>query len=396
MAGGDLHLVIFLVALDDLRQNLTQLTAIPKRIMIGVGGGMLLNARKGNTGRWKFGLWLTILTFSGFGAVLFAQSVISAKSGIVHYVEGQVTLDGQPPELKFGHFPDVKTGQVLATTEGRAEVLLTPGVFLRLAENSSIRMVSKALADTRVAVVSGTALIEAVELPTGNSVTVEVRDTRIGLPKRGIYRIDAGAALLRVYDGEAILNPEANSIKVKKNREVDLDAAKLATRNFDAKSTDPFYRWSSRRASYITAANASAARTAERSSYGSGFFGRSSSQWAYNPLFGMFTFMPRSGFYMSPFGSSYLYGDPFYGMGPGIGIYLPRPRPMTPLPAPVNPLGGIAGPPSAGVIQPRVGGRSPFDGGSAPSSGLGGGGPMQGPPGGGMGRMGGGRLPAGR
>lgn len=64
--------------------------------------------------------------------VASAQSVISAKSGVVHYVEGRAFLNDQLVETKFGEFPDLKENQVLRTEEGRAEVLLTPGVFLRV------------------------------------------------------------------------------------------------------------------------------------------------------------------------------------------------------------------------------------------------------------------------
>ena len=53
-----------------------------------------------------------------------AQSVISAHSGVIHYVEGDVTIDGTPVHPKFAEFPDVKAGQLVATAEGRAEILL--------------------------------------------------------------------------------------------------------------------------------------------------------------------------------------------------------------------------------------------------------------------------------
>src|SRR6266536_4682363 len=79
-----------------------------------------------------------------------AQSVISAHSGLVHYVEGQVLLDGKAVDVKYSQFPEVRVDQVLKTEEGRAEVLLTPGVFLRLAENSSFRMISNKLIDTQI------------------------------------------------------------------------------------------------------------------------------------------------------------------------------------------------------------------------------------------------------
>src|ERR1700730_3166842 len=90
--------------------------------------------------------------------VASAQSVISAKSGLIHYVEGRAYLNDQLIESKFGEFPDVKENQQLRTEEGRAEILLTPGVFLRLGENSAIRMVTNRLIDTRLELLSGSAL----------------------------------------------------------------------------------------------------------------------------------------------------------------------------------------------------------------------------------------------
>src|ERR1700692_3796330 len=102
-----------------------------------------------------------------------AQSVISAHSGVIHYVEGDVTIDGTAIHPKFAEFPDVKPGQSLATGEGRVELLLTPGVFLRLTDNSSVRMISNALPDTRLEVVTGSALIEVGELLEHNAIAFD-------------------------------------------------------------------------------------------------------------------------------------------------------------------------------------------------------------------------------
>src|SRR5713101_4978514 len=90
-----------------------------------------------------------------------AQSVISAHSGLVHYVEGRVLLDGKPVEVKITAFPEIKEGKEFRTEDGRAEVLLNPGVFLRMGENSSVRMVSNKLSDTRVEFLSGSVIIES-------------------------------------------------------------------------------------------------------------------------------------------------------------------------------------------------------------------------------------------
>ena len=252
------------------------------------------------------------------GGALWAQSVISAHSGVVHYVEGEVTIDGTGIHPRFAEFPDLKDGQVLAAEEGRVEVLLTPGVFLRLAENSSVRMISNSLTDTRMEVVSGSALVEAGELLPNNAVTFETHGVRIGIPKKGLYRIDAGGARLQVYDGQAIVSSASENITAKKGHEIALDGATLTDEKFDVKATDPFYRWSARRAEYIAAANITAARVESNSKYRSGYAGGGASTWNWNPWFGMFTFVPASGIYWSPFGS------PFYSPRVVTGIYVPR------------------------------------------------------------------------
>src|SRR6516225_2361488 len=86
---------------------------------------------------------VTVLTLRAVG-----QSVISTRSGIVHFFEGAVYLGDQPLESHPGRFSIVPQGTELRTAEGRAEVLLTPGVFLRVGENSAIRMLASELSHT--------------------------------------------------------------------------------------------------------------------------------------------------------------------------------------------------------------------------------------------------------
>src|SRR5258706_3442414 len=100
----------------------------------------------------------------------FAQSVVSAHSGVVHYVDGTAYVNNERVEPKFGQFPEIKQDQELRTEEGGAEILLTPGVFLRLAENSSIRMSSNKLTDTRVEILTGSAMVECDDLAKDNAV----------------------------------------------------------------------------------------------------------------------------------------------------------------------------------------------------------------------------------
>src|SRR6516162_3596163 len=73
----------------------------------------------------------------------------SARPGTVNYVEGQVSLDNQTLDQKSVGSTAGDAGQSLTTEAGKAEVLLTPGVFLRLGRESSVRMVSSSLIDTK-------------------------------------------------------------------------------------------------------------------------------------------------------------------------------------------------------------------------------------------------------
>jgi len=274
-----------------------------------------------------------VTVLAGTGAfVASGQSVISAKSGLIHYVEGRAMLNDQLIESKFGEFPDVKENQQLRTEEGRAEVLLTPGVFLRLGENSAIRMITNRLIDTRLELLSGEAVVEADELLKDNAVTIVYKDYAIQLQKKGVYRFDSQTAQLRVYDGLALVQVGGKTLEVKDGHTLMIDSS-LQTASFDKKDTDELYRWGARRSEYISMANVSAAKTVADSGT---YWGTSS--WYFNPYYNMFTFLPGYGYgygfgtgiYYNPFGYtfwspynvySYIYSLPYYG-----GYYTPPVR----------------------------------------------------------------------
>ncbi len=300
----------------------------------------------------------------------WAQSVISAHSGVIHYVEGDVSIDGTPVHPKFAEFPDVKAGQLVATGEGRAEILLTPGVFLRIAEHTSVRMLSNALADTRLEVVSGSALVEVGALLEHNAISFEASGVHMELAKKGLFRIDATPASLRVYEGQARVTAGLESLAARKGHQIDLEIEKLTDARFDTKETDAFYRWSSRRAEYVAAANVISARVTSNSDYSSSFTSNPGA-WSWNPYFGMFTFLPSSGVYWSPFGAA------FYSPGMAWAAYVPQ-RGLLAIPSYGAPLGMRGSPASinrgaavssgtlsgggmrgSGGISPTVGAASP-------------------------------------
>ena len=106
-------------------------------------------------------IWM-VVSAALFSAVpLLAQPVIGAKSGIVNYIEGKVFLADKVLELQPAQFPEVKENTGMRTEEGRAEILLTPGVVLRIGENSSFKMITNRLIDTRLELLSGSAVVDA-------------------------------------------------------------------------------------------------------------------------------------------------------------------------------------------------------------------------------------------
>src|SRR5579862_341723 len=250
---------------------------------------------------------------SSFAAL--AQSVISAKSGLIHYVEGRVLLAGQPVESHLGTFPDIKENAELRTEEGRAEVLLTPGVVLRVGESSAIKMITNRLIDTRVEFLSGSVLIEAAELPKDNGVTIVYNEHAVRVMKKGLYRFDSEPAQLRVYDGEAQVDAGGRLVSVNDGRMMAF-SGEMAVTKFDTKDGDALYRWAKRRAEYFAVANVSAARSVRDS--GSSF---ASSGWVFNPYYSMYTYVPMNGMFYSPFG--YAFWSPFsvyqaYYYGPSV------------------------------------------------------------------------------
>ncbi len=291
-------------------------------------------------------VFCSMLCLSLAAPLALAQSVISARSGIVHYVEGAVTIDGTATNPKFGQFPEIRKDQILATEEGRAEILLTPGVFLRLGENGSVRMISNSLANTRVEMLTGSALLEVAQLLPDNAVTFVTKGSEISFAKKGLFRMDVdadGGARLRVYDGQAavskVLGESSEKLLAKKAHQIDLTGDKLADTKFPADETDPLYRWSARRAGYIATANLVSARVAGNSDNGGSSSSFLGGRWSWNPYMGMFSYLPASGIVWSPFGSAYY--------SPGVAYYVTY--------VPSSGFSANGGATGIGTLRPRSG-----------------------------------------
>src|SRR5947209_6985783 len=128
------------------------------------------------------------------GLALFAGTCFAAawgavaRPGTVNYAEGSVRLDNRALAAKSLGSTEVAPGHVLQTdANGMAEMLLTPGVFLRLGNNSAAKMISPSLSDTRVELLRGQATLEVDMLSSENHLNLIDRGADIRIQKKGIY-----------------------------------------------------------------------------------------------------------------------------------------------------------------------------------------------------------------
>jgi hypothetical protein len=175
-----------------------------------------------------------------------AQHVVSAKAALIQHTVGSVLLDGDVLNLSKSEYVQMREGQTLLTARGRAELLLAPGVYLRLGESSRLRLFQGELDDTQLALDRGTALIEVVDLEKGNKIRMQFEGGLIEFKKRGLYRLDAADDMLRVYGGEARVAFRSKRAKVKKGKMVILKED-LKPQKFDVDDADTIHRWAAAR-----------------------------------------------------------------------------------------------------------------------------------------------------
>jgi hypothetical protein len=255
-------------------------------------------------------------------ALMLGQSANPAVPGTLNYVEGQVSINGQVVNELSDGSTQLHEGQVLATGNGRAEILLTPGVFLRLGDNSAASMVSPNLARTEVELLKGRADVEVDQLYKQNDLLVKVQGDETRLLKTGLYAFNFESGTVRVFDGEASVLPVSGQQKpvvVKKGHELAVNGEREKPTDFDEKtSEDALYNWSSLRSQYLGEANVQLASAYEGApAFAPGWF------WDAG-LYG-YTWLPGYGAFFNPFGYGfyspyYLYGGGFvYGYGRGYG-----------------------------------------------------------------------------
>jgi hypothetical protein len=265
------------------------------------------------------------------GLPALAQSVISAHSGLIHLADGAVFLDDQRVEQKAGKFDQMKNGSELRTQEGRAEVLLTPGTFLRMGANSAIRMVSNDLDNTRVELLNGSAVLDqgSDALPN-TSVSILYNLDQVHIKKPGRYRFDSEPPQVKVETGDAdVTSADGKSVEAGAGYAVALEGKLTARRLLnDAGFSNPddLGNWASARDHSVADSNLQAAAASDLSSAIDGWQNdpdavlQSLGIPPYPP--GMSSYIPPYGYGSALYGAG-LYGPGLYGTGFGYSPYGP-------------------------------------------------------------------------
>ncbi|HEX8746279.1 MAG TPA: FecR family protein [Pyrinomonadaceae bacterium] len=270
---------------------------------------------------WSFLALAVCVTAAGMTSGAYAQTrdkyLISAKAGGVNLVSGNATVvrKGKSRQQALTDQDNLESGDVVTTGAGaRVEVLLNPGSYLRVAENSEFELIDTSLEGLRIRLLKGSAIIEAVGGDqTDVRLTVETPQTSAVIVRHGIYRFNvlpAGLTEILVLKGRVLVGASAELVKG--DRKVVVRGGQLEIAKLDKKSRDSFDLWSRERAEYLASLNRTIPSYAINSSFNSfgddllfrNGFGRPAGIWFRSG--NCYVFVPTYyGGWSSPYGYAY-------------------------------------------------------------------------------------------
>lgn len=272
------------------------------------------------TGSTRKGRGRAALLAAGMLAGLACGQAFAAEPahpGTVNYIEGAVRLDGSQLNNRSVGNSAMSAGDDLTTGNGKAEVLLTPGIYLRIDDQSGVKMESPDLAKTQVELTRGRAGVEVDQIFPQNCVQVVDGGVTTQLIKPGYYEFDANSPEVQVFKGRAeVFLGDGKWETVKDHHELALaQGAREKTASFDARpANDGLYNWSSLRSEYLAEANN---QIAGEYAYAPGF----NPGWYWDPWAWDYTYVGWDPFF-SPFGWGFYPWGGFGGWwGPGWGFY---------------------------------------------------------------------------
>ncbi len=264
-----------------------------------------------------FGLFLTGLSFAQDSKKASAAAslyLISAKAGAVNFLAGKVavqTKDGKIGTLQKGD--TVEVGDRVSTSDdGKAEVLLNPGSYIRIAENSEFEFISTSLDDLQIKLNKGSAMLEVIA-DKDFRVSLKLPNSKFYLITEGVFRLDVlenGDGKISVWRGKAQVG-DSNATIIKKGKTATQNGSSVLVAKFDRDIKGNLENWSRDRAKEIAKINAKLMeREMSRSlfnSYQNRGWGMSTGYglWVQDPFSRSFCFLPFGYAWSSPYGFGY-------------------------------------------------------------------------------------------
>ena len=255
------------------------------------------------------------------------EKVISAQGGGVNFVSGDVSVrrKGETKWQELTSKDDIKPGDVVRTGSfGRIEVLLNPGSYMRLDENSEFAFASVTPGDMRIKLGRGSVVIEAVSYGGDPGIAIKTPHTVARIIKGGIYRVDVLSTTtteVRVREGRAVVGVEPATTLVRGGHVARVSTGGVVElAKFDKKLRDDLDEWSRERGKSLAKANQNMRRRTMNTLLASyrtddvldifqrhgrySNFGPSGA-WVYLPELRCYTFVPFYGGFSSPYGHRY-------------------------------------------------------------------------------------------
>jgi len=246
--------------------------------------------------------------------------VISAKAGGINAITGQASVHGKG-ESEWQQLmvtDDLNAGDIVRTaSDGRVEILLNPGSYLRVGGNSEVVLANNSLDSLELRLLRGTAIVEAtgadgLEL----NISVTTPHAKLAIVRQGLYRLNVipgDATVLIVRKGRVILTD--SHTKVKGGNKVVFSATNVMVAKLtdeEKKNQEDIEAWSKSRAKDLAQANRRISERMLNSAFASyrdsafSLFGpRNTGLWFFNARAGCYTFLPFYNGWGSPYGSSY-------------------------------------------------------------------------------------------
>lgn len=251
---------------------------------------------------------------------------ISAKAGGVNAVSGQVMVkrEGQEAQLLTSH-DDLVSGDIVRTGFGsQAEILLNPGTYCRLAENTEFVLVDSTLENLLVKLNRGSVIIEATGPDNVSQyIPIVTAQQKFTILRAGIYRINATPETTEIFvrKGQIGLGKGEQDV-VKSGKKVVIGGSVPTIAKLTKADNDDFDGWSKERGKTLARANERLNARALSGLLSTSAWGWPGAQfgrwglWTWSPFSSCYTFLPFHYGWGSPYGGS-------YGMFAGFGGFYP-------------------------------------------------------------------------